>query len=378
MMQNQRMNDPSNHAPAACTDQWQREDREHIERSQPAKRHVGAAILCAALALPGLTSTPAQAESAPTGGFIGLRYLHYNDWQPGLNRISVIAPSLGFMAPFAGKWALSGSLVSDSVSGASPRWHTSTTSASRMQDKRLGSELKLTRYWNRASVTVGTTFSTEHDYQSHAYSALGKFSSEDNNTTWAFGAGFANDSINPVNQIVVGEQKRTRDLMFGVTQNLTPNDIAQLNFTYATGHGYYNDPYKLPDNRPNYRNQYAIQARWNHFFKEMDAALRFGYRLYSDSFQVKAHTLTAEWAQTLSHGWTVTPSLRLHSQSAASFYYDPVYGSQGEPFPPGYSNNPNGYYSADQRLSAFGGRSIGIKVAKALDKEWEVDSRLEY
>jgi hypothetical protein len=81
----------------------------------------------------------------------------------------------------------------------------------------------------------------------------------------------------------------------------------------------------------------------------------------------------------LNGGWTVTPGLRYTTQSAAWFYYDPVYDPLlGAPFPPGYLLNPNGYYTSDQRLSAFGGITPGIKVSKAITGGWLVDAKAEY
>ena len=50
----------------------------------------------------------------------------------------------------------------------------------------------------------------------------------------------------------------------------------------------------------------------------------------------------------------ITPSLRLYSQTAASFFYDPVYSYIGEPFPPAYLEAPPIFLSPDQRL-AMGG-----------------------
>jgi hypothetical protein len=94
---------------------------------------------------------------------------------------------------------------------------------------------------------------------------------------------------------------------------------------------------------------------------------------------VKAHTVQFEWAQALRDGWTVIPSLRYTTQSAAEFYYDPIYDPLlGPPFPPGYLQNPTAYYTSDQRLSAFGGLTPGVKVAKAFGKGWLVDAKAEY
>lgn len=354
----------------------------------PRAGSVGAAILGAALALPGLlpavvpalgaalVPADARADTSPPEGFAALRFLHYEDYQPGLDRIRVTSPSLAFLLPFAGRWSLGGTLVSDNVSGASPRWHSSVSSASRMHDDRHAGALRVTRHGERSSLSVGLTASDENDYRSTALSLQYAIATEDNNRTWTFGIGRAHDRIDPVNNLVDDEKKNTTDLLVGVTQALSPVDLVQLNLTHARGTGYYNDPYKLPDNRPRERNQTAVLARWHHFFESRDAALRLSYRYYHDSFAIDAHTVGAEWVQNLPQGWTITPGLRLHSQSAASFYYEPVYST--EPFPPGFFANPNGFYSADHRLSAFGARSLLLKIGKRIDRHWEVDASFEH
>src|SRR5690606_2334135 len=337
----------------------------------------GAAVLVAALALPGVVPA-ARAEAAPDSAQIGFKYLNYRDSQPGLKRVSVDAPSVSWLLPVAGSWSLAGSYTLDSVSGASPRWHSSISSASRMSDFRRAADLRVTKYLARSTFSFGTAYSTEHDYRSNSYSLQATFSSDDNNTTWAVGFGRALDRIDPVNGIVADEQKRTTDFMLGVTQVLTPNDIVQANLTVARGRGYYSDPYKQVDQRPRERNQSALMLRWNHHFDGLGASLRTSYRYYDDSFDVQAHTTSAEWVQPLPRGWTIAPSIRYHTQSAARFYDDAVYDPLlGEPFPPGYLANPAGFYSADHRLSAFGALTLGIKVSKAIDKNWNADLRYE-
>jgi hypothetical protein len=163
---------------------------------------------------------------------------------------------------------------------------------------------------------------------------------------------------------------------------LTPNDVGQANLYYAQQSGYLTDPYKAywgVDNRPGSRDQWAALFRWNHFIDSMDATVRTSYRFYHDDWGVTANTFQFEWAQVLNNGWTVTPGLRYTTQSAAWFYYDPVYDPLlGAPFPPGYLLNPNGYYTSDQRLSAFGGITPGIKVSKAINGGWLVDAKAEY
>ena len=338
---------------------------------------LAASLLAAALLLPGVH---ASAETAPETGTISLRYLDYQDSQPGFDRIHAHSPSVAVLAPVAGAWAIEGALTADDVSGASPRYHSAISGASHMHDERKAGDVNVTRYFRRGSVSAGAAYSTEHDYVSRALSLNGTLSSEDNNTTWALGLAGSRDGIDPVNHIVVDEHKRTASLLAGVTQVLTPNDIGQLTLTRSNGSGYFNDPYKLFDNRPRSRRQNTVLLRWNHYVDATGGTSRLGYRYYSDSWRIRAHTLEAEYVQPFADLWTVAPALRLTTQSAAYFYYDPVYDAAlGAPFPPGY--NPGGdagrLSSPDQRLSGFGAVTVGLKVARQIGKLWTIDLKVE-
>jgi hypothetical protein len=338
---------------------------------------LAASLLAAALLLPGVQ---ALADEPPAGGSISLRYLDYADRQSGLDRIHAHSPSIAVTAPVASDWSIEGTLTADDVSGASPRYHTAISGASHMHDERKAGDVAATRYFRRGTLTAGAAYSTEHDYVSRALSLNGTVSSEDNNTTWAFGLAGSRDSINPVNHVVVDEHKRTLSVLAGVTRVLTPNDIGQLTLTRTNGSGYYNDPYKLFDNRPRSRRENTVLLRWNHYVDATGGTTRLGYRYFSDSYRIRAHTLSAEYVQPLTDGWTLVPELRLYSQSAAYFYYDPVYdASLGAPFPPGFANgaDPNRLTSPDQRLSGFGAVTAGLKVVREIGKLWTVDVKVE-
>jgi hypothetical protein len=343
-------------------------------------RSTAASLLSAALALPGLaagvaatmatTATPAHAENAPEQGSLDLKYLTYRDYQPGAGRMRVSAPSFRVLMPLQGQYALEGAFVVDSISGASPLFHDSLSGASGLgvNDLRKAGDLKLTRYFDRAAVGVGFAYSTEHDYVSRAFNLEARIASDNNNTTVSFGVGHASDDIDSVNLVARGRSKRTTDVLAGITQVLTPQDIVQSNLTFATGRGYYDDPYKAIDVRPDHRDQLAWLTRWNHYVPALDATLRLSARYYRDTFGVRAVTLGAEWMQQFG-SWTLTPSLRYYTQSAADFYHGP-------PFPTGFV--PGQTYAADQRLSAFGALTPGIKIGKSFADGWRADFKAEY
>jgi len=339
------------------------------------KLNTGNALLLAALALPGLE---ALAETIPDVSQISVDYLHYQDSQPGLDRIGVHSPAVHLLTPVAGQWLLEAGLVSDHVSGASPRYHTVISGASHMADTRLGSDVRLTRYLDNATISLGAAHSGENDYHSRAWSLAGSLTTEDHNTTGNLSFGESSDTIDPVNGIVVNEKRHTAQFLIGVERVLTQRDIVKLDFTHSRGRGYFSDPYKYVDNRPRERDSNSLLARWNHHAADGDWVVRSSYRYYRDSFGIHAHTLGEEFDQPLANGWSITPSVRLYSQSAAVFYYDPVYDPNfGPPFPAGYDFSAHAYTSADQRLSAFGAVTLGLKVEKQLGQGWSVHTKFE-
>ena len=332
-------------------------------------------ILAAALLLPGV-AMQASAETAPEHGEIELKALSYRDWQPGLDRVHVQAPSVHVLAPIGSRWSVEGAVVSDSVSGASPRYHSAISGASRMSERRNAEDVAVTHYDARSAWSIGAAFSNEHDYRSRTLSGTWRWSTEDNNRTWNIGLSRGDDTIGSSNDPTLHEHRRTWQTTAGVTQAVTSIDLVQATLGANFGDGYYSDPYKLPDIRPDHRNQYTSLLRWNHRIDALDATLRTGWRYYADTFGVRASTLDAAWVQSLDDRFQLTPSVRYTTQRAARFYYDPVYSaSLGAPFPPGYDGTHD--VSADQRLSAFGALSAGLRLDVKLDSNWTLDASVE-
>ena len=369
---------------------------------------LGAAFVTAAMALPSLQF--ANAETPPEKGIVSFKYLHYQDSQgivseSGSNanvintvsgasslaasgtsgtsgsgtqdRIGVNAYSMSALVPIAGKWSIGTTYTSDSVSGASPTYHSSGLTT--MKDLRRAVDVQLSRYFSRGSVSFGTSYSKETDYIARGFSLQGSLSTEDKNTTLTLGGSVNNDSINPVNQPSVDEKKQVAAGLIGVTRILTPQDIVQLNLGYSKGTGYYSDPYKVNDNRPRERGAVTALARWNHHFDDngTDGTVHLSYRYYSDTFGIRASTFDAEYVQPVFKGWTVTPLLRLYTQSEADFYVAVGSAEKADPTKPTTPPANAVYYSEDQRMSAYGAVTYGVKLSKEINKEWLVDVKYE-
>ncbi|NOQ76775.1 MAG: DUF3570 domain-containing protein [Methylococcaceae bacterium] len=359
-----------------------------IKRTTKASANKGkvSVLMLAALTLP--IAQDVNAESAPNSGIISFKHLDYLDSQDSVpdtfsgassstshDRMRVKANSVMIMAPIAGKWSVSGSYTTDSISGASPSYHSSQLI--KIDEFRKAGNFNVTRYLPRGTLSLGASFSNESDYQSRGVSLQGTVSSENNNTTFSAGVGILSDEINSNNGDAIGEKKHVSDWLLGVTQVLTVNDIMQINLGYSDGRGYFTDPYKFLDNRPSGRDHFTVLTGWNHHFNSMNATSRLSYRYYDDSYDIKAHTLTAEYVQPFENGWTVTPSVRFYSQKPAMFYVGV------DPDSPGFIDvpavtDPSKYISLDQRLAEYGALTLGIKVSKKLDPNWLIDFKYEH
>jgi hypothetical protein len=347
-------------------------DRAAADRATaPKKTGSGGALLAAALALPGILPATALAQLTPDPGLISLKYLDYRDWQPGADRIRVKTPSLYARKPLSDSLQAEGSIVYDSISGASPLYHNTLSGASHLgvTDYRTAGDAKLTKYFDRFAVGVGAAVSSERDYLSRALSLDVRVSSDDRNRTFAFGIGGAGDRINSTNGIAEGKERHTLDLLAGITQALSPDAIVQSTLTFSSGHGYYSDPYKMLDARPDHRQILAWLTRYNQYLAGLDASIGVSYRYLHDSFGTSSHTVDATWNQPLPNGWALAPSVRYYTQRAADFYFDP-------PFPQGFV--PGELYTADARLSAFGALTAGLTLSKQLPDGWSFDVAVDF
>jgi len=365
------------------------------KKSNRKARVLGSILASAAMLLP--SASKALADAAPEEGVVSLKYLNYHDSQTGdtdftagmsKDRMTVNALSLMTVVPIAGKWSIATTFIEDSVTGASPAYHgwgfpsesKKDTTSGASGDLRHAGDLAVTRYFSRGTLTAGASYSQESDYISRGISLNGTLSTESRNTTFSLGAACNSDTIDLNKPNVVDSKKsdtpgrkRVVSGLFGVTQVLSQNDIMQLTATYTHGDGYYSDPYKDPDARPGKRRMFTLMTRWNHHFDGPDGTARLAYRYYTDTFGIEAHTFTAEYVQPLPHGWDITPMVRYYSQSAASFYV-PTGDDPRAPTP----TDGMEYYSEDQRLSAFGAFSYGVKVAKELGRSWSADVKYEH
>lgn len=264
---------------------------------------------------------------------------------------------------------------------------------------------KLTTVNTGLSFTAGNTHA-EWNTDQYARMALDAYPEQFNPATLTFSnanvAGqYSGTFKGPILAPVITGSRQDIALTAGITQVVNKNDVFSTGIGFTNTTGFLSNPWKgayvlyqgqvaaspnvlssYPnvmfwsgglemEHRPSLRNQLTWDTSYLHYFEPVNAAGQVHYSLFADSWGIVAHTVDAEWRQSLGTKWVVTPKLRYYTQSAA-YFYGPYF------FANSISDLPNLYYSSDERLSSYGTVSTGITVSKQLDRGLKLEMGAEY
>lgn len=266
---------------------------------------------------------------------------------------------------------------------------------------------------------LGANLSTEFDYTSISFSTSLAKDFDLKNTTVAVGLSIGQDAISPVGGTPVpydsmslpwregeddddgggpppvlapdpprlGDQdKDLLDVLFGVTQVLSPRSLVQVNYSFGRAEGYLTDPYKflsvvdgvagpnqgnpvdyIYEQRPDSRTKQALYSMYK---RRTDGGDTWdaSYRYMWDDWGVVSHTLEGHYRWQLGGRDYLQPHLRWYQQSAADFYRPFLVA--GEPLPAAAT--------ADYRLGAMTTSTLGLKWGHAWSRETEIGIHVEY
>jgi hypothetical protein len=320
----------------------------------------------------------------------------YADYREAGDRI-VVESHYGLIEQTIGtdlRFRLNG--VIDAIAGATPTGQPPETPGgpvplATIDDRRKAWSAEFMRQFPRVAATVGFANSRESDYVSNGWSLnlLADFNQK--NTSVLAGIAGTDDEIKVFYQSERAD-KRTTDLIVGVTQLIDPRTTVTLNVGYGHSRGFHADPYRLiqkrvelapgvvlpltfGENRPEERDKWTAYASVNRAFPRIDGTIEANYRLFHDSFGTTAHTLELAWFQQLGERLIVRPSVRVYQQSAADFYRIDLDGSD---IAPGDRPNPAGpFFSADYRLSEIYSTTYGVKAIVTVSTHWQLDAAIE-
>ncbi len=248
-----------------------------------------------------------------------------------------------------------------------------------------------------ATLAYGLNFSTEYDFLSVGGNLKYTLDFNQGNTTFGAGLSFESDetdaeggapiALTPVPSSGPHSQetdtsKTVTDLVLGLSQVINPTSLVQFNYSLSVSSGYHSDPYKLLsvvdangeplryvyEGRPDSRTKHALFGRYKRFLTGRDV-LDASYRFMTDDWGVVSHTVDAGYRWNFSDHQYLEPHLRWYNQGAADFYHVALFDGTETTFASA---------SADPRLGAFDGVTLGLKYGHTLRSGNQWSARLEY
>ncbi|HRP04254.1 MAG TPA: DUF3570 domain-containing protein [Opitutaceae bacterium] len=320
----------------------------------------------------------------------------YQDYRESDGRIAVRVSGVAIEKVFGESTTLKASAVLDAIAGATPDGRPpaepgGSVPLSHLEEERRAWTFELGRQLGQWTLAVGIAQSRESDYHSTGASLNAALNLNQKNTTLLFGVAATEDKVKSPLQLP-WEDKRSLDLLVGITQLLNPLTSVTINLSFGEASGYLSDPYKLiqkntevvpgfflpltyAENRPRSRKKWLGLAAVNRAFPRLNGAIDASLRFHSDDFGSSSQMLQVEWFQKIGQTLTLRPFVRLFQQDAADFYYVSLDNTSIVP-----SRTPRGagpHYSADYRLSALQSTAFGIKIVWMLKDSLQLDASLE-
>lgn len=243
---------------------------------------------------------------------------------------------------------------------------------------------------------IGGNVSKEYDFLSAGASARYSLDLNQHNTTLSAGLGVELDQVNPVGGTPVpladiageprqdsdSQDKRVVDVMVGVSQVLDPYSVVQFNYSLGSVSGYQTDPYKILsvvgadgepvryvyEQRPDGRLRHAVFGRYKRALWDRDV-LDVSARVMTDDWGVGSLTFDTLYRWNFGETRYLEPHLRWYRQDAADFYRVALFDGEESTLDAA---------SADPRLGAFDGVTLGLKYGQTLRSGNEWNARLEY
>lgn len=322
---------------------------------------------------------------------VGLEISGYTD----TTAVHVFSPALNFSveSPTAG-WNFGGSYLIDFVSAASP--DLVSTASKAFKEQRHAVSLGGGYKFKFGTVGVNGHVSSEPDYLSRTIGASFSTDVRDKSITPIVAYHLSSDSIGYRNSPFDDFEKKltTHSIEAGATIVISPTTLLVTGLAVGLEIGENAKLYrfipmfpsdiapKIPagasvdlvnqnrlnfrplENVPGHRDRFALSGRINHRFPK--ATIRVEERIYNDDWGIKASSTDGQYLYDLSDRLRVWPHLRIHAQTAATFYQIAYAAATNQ------DNSPieiPHYRTSDRELSPMAAVTLGGGARLALTSE---------
>jgi len=246
--------------------------------------------------------------------------------------VTIDGPSVLVRKSVARNVSLAANYYVDMVSSASIDV---VTTASPYTEQRTQYSLSGDYLRGNTTISAGFTSSEESDFDASTYNLSVSQDLFGQLTTLTLSYAYGDDTVRRSDDPGFMRDNTRQQYGLGLTQILTRNLIAALNFEVITDEGFLNNPYRSvryldPDSPLGYRfepelyphtrttNALGLRAK---YYLPYRAALEAQYRYFIDTWDIEAHTASITYI----HPWndfTFTAKYRFHDQTGAHFFRD--------------------------------------------------------
>ena len=236
------------------------------------------------------------------------------------------------------------------------------TTASPYTEERTQWSVGMDYLRGNTTMSVGYTTSTESDFDAKTYSLAVSQDMFGDLTTLTLSYALGDDTVGRSDDPLFERDADRQQYGVGLTQILTRNLIATLNYQVVTDEGFLNNPYRTvryadptvprgfsfePELYPNTRTSNALGLRMKYYLPYR-AALEAEYRYFTDTWDIEGHTAKLGYVHPMGP-FTFHFKYRYHDQTGAHFFSDL--------FPRAQATNFRG---RDKELSPLTSHTIGI------------------
>ena len=294
-----------------------------------------------------LTALPAAAVDVPGDRAESIFHLYDG------GGVQAIGPAVLVRKRMTDNLSISGSYYVDAVSNASIDV---VTTASPYDETRKAYTFGADYVHRDMLMSISTDVSDEPDYKATTVSADISQETFGGMTTLSMGFSRGKDEVGKKG-VGFFDTATHWKYRLGITQILTPRWLASVNLESVSDTGFLGSPYRVarvfgaavPERNPRTRTSQAINFR---VIGEVvpGTAVRAGYRYFSDTWEIKAHTVELGASRYFGNAWLADATLRLTSQSAALFYSD-------------NATSETQYVSRNRQLSDYTTTGLGGKLS---------------
>lgn len=279
--------------------------------------------------------------------------------------VTVEGPSILVRKSIAKSVSISANHYVDSVSSASIDV---VTQASAYTEERQQQSVSIDYLYDKSIMSYSYTTSVESDYDAVTQNININQEMFGGLTTVSLGYTIGDNAVRRVDDDIFKEKLKLTGYRISLSQVLTKNMLMSMVYEIISDEGFLNNPYRNvrfrtgDDNNPfDFEAELYPQTRTSNaaaiafkYYLPYRAALSFGYRAFTDTWQISASTFDLAYTHPVGDDWLIEVDYRFYTQSKAIFYND-LFDFSGQ----------FDFRARDKELSTYFYNSIGLAVSYA-------------